>query len=89
MTDLVLFEQAMLHITRTNRIIQHPGGNAMLIGVGGSGKESLCRLAAFNQLLRDHSDSFFPRELATRLNFVFSDACVFSHTLFTNYKSSI
>merc|ERR1719174_2102592 len=45
--ELVCFLYMMEHLSRVCRVIKSPGGNGLLVGVGGSGRQSCARLACF------------------------------------------
>jgi dynein heavy chain len=44
---LVMFLNAIEHVSRVSRVIRQPQGNALLLGVGGSGRQSMTKMATY------------------------------------------
>uniref|UniRef100_A0A182TQL6 AAA+ ATPase domain-containing protein n=1 Tax=Anopheles melas TaxID=34690 RepID=A0A182TQL6_9DIPT len=71
--NLVLFEDCLEHLTRVHRTLRMHRGHVMLVGIGGSGKQSITRLAAFAAgceifeivLSRGYNETSFREDLKT------------------------
>lgn len=63
--ELVLFDYAVIHLLRLCRVLKMHKGNSLLIGVGGSGRQSVSYLACFlmdQQLLQPEQSKSYAYE---------------------------
>ncbi|KAF7265371.1 hypothetical protein GWI33_021219 [Rhynchophorus ferrugineus] len=74
--NIVLFNDALEHLTRVHRGLRLERGHVMLVGVGGSGKMSITKLAAFTAecemftitLCRGYNETMFKDDLKKLYN---------------------
>lgn len=86
--SLVLFKDALDHLTKIHRIIRFPLGHALLVGYGGSGKQSLTRLSAFTAsydifqitLTRGYKEKEFREDLKTLYDLLTTKPTIFLFT---------
>ena len=86
--ELVLFNDALEHTAKIHRIIRFPKGCALLVGFGGSGKQSLTKLATFTagyglftiNLIRGYKESDFREDLKSLYRLVLEKPQTFMFT---------
>jgi dynein heavy chain len=90
--QLVLFNDALGHLLRIHRIIRMTRGMALLIGIGGSGKQSLVKLATYtagyklfqivlsrgygDKEIREDLKKLYVQSIKQPFSFLFTDAHV-------------
>ena len=76
--NMVLFNDALEHLTRVHRALRMHRGHVLVVGIGGSGKQSVIRLAAFAadceifeiSLSRGYNDNSFREDMKRLYNIV-------------------
>ena len=53
--NLVFFDDCIQHLARIARVLKQERGNSLLVGVGGSGRRSMARLAASMNKMKSFS----------------------------------
>lgn len=86
--NLVLFNDALDHVTKIHRILRFPKGCGLLVGFGGSGKQSLTRLATFTagydiftiSLIRGYKETDFREDIKSLYKLVLDKPRTFLFT---------